>query len=182
MPPSNDDRGSRCSPRPLIAGVRRRWGVMADDLTTRFQAKWGFARGLTRDLLRFVDASDLAFRPSNRLGPLWKHFRHLRRVQKNYLRGIETGRVVFGFDGASYTGDASKRALLDYFDRLDARLNEQLRAIDVNRRIQWPDSTVDVHEHVMRMADHEVLHHGMFIVYMRLLGKGFPRSWARWGV
>ena len=64
---------------------------MTDDLTTRFQAKWGFARGLTRDLLRFVDASDLAFGPSK--GPLWKHFRHLGRVQENYLRGIETGRI-----------------------------------------------------------------------------------------
>jgi len=132
--------------------------------------------------LQFVDASDLAFSPSNRLGALWKHFRHLGRVQENYLRGIETGRVVFGFDGTSYRGDTSKRALLDYFDRLDTRLEEQVRAIDVNRKIEWFDETLDVDKHVMRMADHEVLHHGMFIVYMRLLGKGFPPSWARWGV
>ena len=132
--------------------------------------------------MQFVDASDLAFSPSNRLGALWKHFRHLGRVQENYLRGIETGRVVFGFDGTSYRGDTSKRALLDYFDRLDTRLEEQVRAIDVNRKIEWFDETLDVDKHVMRMADHEVLHHGMFIVYMRLLGKGFPPSWARWGV
>ena len=30
---------------------------MADDLTSRFQAKWGFTRSLTRDLLQFVDAT-----------------------------------------------------------------------------------------------------------------------------
>jgi uncharacterized damage-inducible protein DinB len=155
---------------------------MADDLTIRFQAKWAFARGLTRDLLQFADGPDLAFRPSDRLGPLWKHFRHLGRVQENYLRAIETGKVVFGFHGTSYSGDASKRTLLDYFDRLDARLEEQLRVVGVNRSIEWFGSTVDVHEHLMRMADHEVLHHGMFIVYMRLLGKDFPPSWAHWGV
>jgi len=98
---------------------------MANDLTTRLEATWGSSRGLTRDLLQFVDAADLAFSPSHRLGALWKHFRHLGRVQENYLRGLETGRVVFGFDGTSYTGDASRRALLDYLDRLDARLETQ---------------------------------------------------------
>jgi uncharacterized damage-inducible protein DinB len=156
---------------------------MADDLAARFQARWGFARGLTRDLLQFLDVDELAFSPSDRLGPLWKHFRHLGRVQENYLRSLETGRVGFGFDGTSYiAAGASKQMLRDYLDRVDARLKEQLRAVDVSRRIEWPDSAVDSHEHLMRMADHEVLHHGMFIVYMRLLGKGFPPSWAPWGL
>jgi len=32
------------------------------------------------------------------------------------------------------------------------------------------------------MADHETLHHGMFVVYARLLGRNFPSSWKTWGL
>jgi hypothetical protein len=31
-----------------------------------------------------------------------------------------------------------------------------------SRLIQWPEETVDLHEHLRRMLEHEILHHGMF--------------------
>jgi uncharacterized damage-inducible protein DinB len=155
---------------------------MTDDLITRFRTRWQFARGLTRDLLRSVDAYDLVFSPGDGLGALWKHFRHLGRVQENYLRAIETRKVVFSFEDATYTGGDSRRALLDYLDRVDTHLEQHFDAIDATRRIDWFGTAVDVHEHLNRMADHEVLHHGMFVVYIRLLGKPFPSSWVHWGL
>ena len=74
-----------------------------------------------------------------------------------------TGKVVFGFHGATYSGDASKRTLLDYFDRLDARLEEQLRVIGVNRSkrgVVLDLKTPEGLAHLMRLVrDADVLVH-----------------------
>jgi uncharacterized damage-inducible protein DinB len=155
---------------------------MENELIDRFEARWTFARRLTRDLLESLKTSELAFSPGSQLGPFWKHFRHLGRVQENYLRAIETGRIVFGFNGASYSGDASKKPLLDYLDGLDERLRQKLTTFDAARKVDWFGTTVDADAHLMRLVDHEILHHGMFVVYVRLLGKEFPSSWAPWGL
>lgn len=34
----------------------------------------------------------------------------------------------------------------------------------------------------MRLLSHEVLHHGQWIVQMRLLNRPFPESWGVWGL
>jgi len=34
----------------------------------------------------------------------------------------------------------------------------------------------------MRMLAHEILHHGQWILYARLLKKQFPPGWKAWGV
>ena|SRR5687768_1013210 len=155
---------------------------MENEAIDRFEAQWRSTRGLTRDLLESLKPSELAFSPGSHLGPFWKHFRHLGRVQENYLRALGTGRIVFGFDGAGYSGDASKKPLLDYLDRLDVRLKQKLRTHDAARKIDWFGSSIDAYTHLMRLADHEILHHGMFVVYVRLLAREFPPSWAPWGL
>jgi uncharacterized damage-inducible protein DinB len=155
---------------------------MDNELINRFEAQWRFARGLTKDLLRSLEPEELAFTPSKHLGPFWKHFRHLGRVQENYLQAIETGRVVFGFDNTTYRDNASRQPLVDYLDRVDQRLTATLTNLDTRRRVDWFGSSVDAYTHFTRMADHELLHHGMFVVYVHLLGRPFPRSWAAWGL
>lgn len=155
---------------------------MNKELIERFESQWKFARGLTMDLLGSLEPDELAFTPGANLGPFWKHFRHLGRVQENYLQAIDTGRVVFGFDNTTYRGDASRQSLIDYLDRVDQRLTHTLTILDTTRRVNWFGSTVDAYTHFMRMADHENLHHGMFVVYVRLLGRSFPRRWAAWGL
>jgi uncharacterized damage-inducible protein DinB len=156
--------------------------MMENELIDCFESQWRFARGLTRDLLEALKTSELAFSPGSHLGPFWKHFRHLGGVQENYLCALETGRIVFGFDDASYSGDASKKSLLDYLDRLDVHLRQKLITLDAARKIDWFGSPTDAYAHLMRLADHEILHQGMFVVYVRLLGRKFPSSWAPWGL
>jgi hypothetical protein len=96
---------------------------------------------------------------------------------------METGKVTFGFDGTSYTAGASKHGLIEYLDRLDSNLTEKLAALgNANPLIEWPAERIDCNEHLARLADHEILHHGMFIVYLQLLGRSFPKSWEEWGV
>jgi uncharacterized damage-inducible protein DinB len=144
--------------------------------------RWRFARGLTRDLLESLDADDLTFSPGEGLGALGRHFRHLGRVQENYLRGLATGTMAFGLAGATHAGELTRQSLIDYLDRIDAGLDERLATLDPDAAVQWFGQPVGVQEHLTRMANHEVLHHGMFVVYLRLLGRRFPASWAAWGL
>ena len=155
---------------------------MNNELMERFESQWKFARGLTRALLESLEPDELAFTPGSHLGPFWKHFRHLGRVQENYLQAIETGKVTFGFENTTYRGDASRQPLIAYLDRVDQRLTHVLSTLDATRRIDWFGSTIDAYTHFTRMADHEILHHGMSVVYVRLLGRSFPPSWAAWGL
>jgi hypothetical protein len=32
------------------------------------------------------------------------------------------------------------------------------------------------------MLEHEILHHGMFIVSVQILGQPYPESWRTWGL
>jgi hypothetical protein len=57
-----------------------------------------------------------------------------------------------------------------------------MTSLNVAQRIDWFGSTVDAYTHFTRMVDHEILHHGMFVVYVRLLRRSFPPSWAAWGL
>ena len=155
---------------------------MNNELIQRFDSQWRFARGLTRDLLESLEPHELEFSPAQGLGPLWKHFRHLGRVEENYLEAVETGKVVFGFDNTTYGGDASRQSLADYLARVDRRLTQVLTTCDSVQTVDWFRNIVDIYTHFTRMADHETLHHGMFVVYARLLGRPFPSSWAAWGL
>jgi len=153
------------------------------ELIHRFEEQWRFARGLTRDLLLSMEGGDLSFSPGQGIGPLWKQFRHVGRVQENYQRAFATGRIEFGFEGTSYGGDASRHELISYLDRLDAELNERLRTLGpVTRLIEWPGENVDWFEHLSRMVQHEILHHGMFIYCAKLARRTMPKSWEAWGI
>jgi hypothetical protein len=103
-------------------------------------------------------------------------------VQEEELEAVGTHRVIFGFENTTYRGDASRRDLLDYLQRVDERLDHTLKTFDAARSIDWFGTKLDMYTHFTRMIDHEVLHHGMFAVYIRLLGRRFPPSWAFWGL
>jgi hypothetical protein len=153
------------------------------DLIHRFEEQWHFARGLTRDLLLSMGEADLSFSPGQGIGPLWKQFRHVGRVQENYQRAFASGRIAFGFEGTSYVGGASRQELIAYLDRIDAELTEKLRALGATPRlIEWPEENVDWFEHLSRMVQHEILHHGMFIYCAKLADKAMPKSWEAWGI
>jgi hypothetical protein len=148
-----------------------------------FDAHWRLARGLSCDLLRSLEDTDLLFSPGDHVGPLWKQFRHLGRVQENYLRAMDGGRVVFTCEGLTYSGGPSRQHLLSYLNQLDADLTRRLKSMTGSSRlIQWPEETVDLHEHLRRMLEHEILHHGMFIVSVQILGRPYPESWRTWGL
>jgi uncharacterized damage-inducible protein DinB len=152
------------------------------NLIARFQENWPYDRKLTYDLLDSLDDQELSFSPYHDLGPFWKQFRHLGRVQENYLNAISAKQIEFSTDIAGYTGEASSKSLKQYLKLLDTSLAEKLKQTDPAVMISWFDEKIDLYEHLRRILCHEVLHHGQWIVYIKMSGKTFPSSWSTWGL
>jgi len=152
------------------------------DYSLAFSSAWTFTRGLTHDLLKDMSDSDLLFLPGPQLGAFWKQFRHVGRVQECYIEALSTGNMDFSPAGKSYDQGPSKRWLVEYLGRLDESLFEMLPELDWTCRMDWFGEKVRIFEHLMRLVTHETLHHGQWIVYMRLMNKTFPESWSVWGL
>jgi hypothetical protein len=144
-------------------------------------SEFHWARGLTQDLLKSCTESDLHSRLRPEFGPLWKQFRHIGRVHENYLHAMHTGKIEFGFRNCSYSGGASKEALLGYFDQLSHHHNCELMKTPASMTIDWFGEATTMPIHVSRLMAHETLHHGQLILCWRALNKSFPESWGSWG-
>ena len=90
-----------------------------------FLRAWSFTRGLTLDLLDALDAETLLYSPGPGLGPFWKHFRHVGRVQENYTEALGTGGIHFEVTD-SYSGGPSSGDLSAYLRSVD---NQTKRAV-----------------------------------------------------
>lgn len=147
-----------------------------------FRSEWEFVRKLTLDLLNALTETDMVFTPGEGVGSFWKHFRHMGAVQECYMESLTTGKIQWDHN-KRYHGGMSIQALASYLHTLDTELWNKLKDINWEGRINWgTNDRPSVYAHLMRMYSHEILHHGSWVVYMRLLGKPFPVSWEFWGV
>ena len=147
-----------------------------------FKNEWTFTRGLTLDLLDSLSEVELSEPPGRDLGPFWKQFRHVGRLQECYQDALNTGRIKFDYDHKRYRGSCSREALKNYLQELDRELLQAIEQVDWNMSIDWDGDNIGVFQHLMRMASHEILHHGQWILYARLMEKKLPPSWKAWGV
>lgn len=152
----------------------------------KFISEWQFARGLSRDLLATLSSEQLEAAPLAGAGPLWKQFRHIGRVQEDYISAIHTGTVRFTTDGKGFAGKKSVSALKSYLKACDEALLSEIRTMFSSRSeapvINWFGEHVRVNEHLWRLYAHETFHHGQWVLYMRALEGEFPSSWSAWGV
>ncbi len=121
-----------------------------------FKSEWKFTRGLTLELLDSLTDAELGETPGPGLGPFWKQFRHVGRLQECYQEALNS------------------RAL-------DRELVQAVERVDWNATIEWEGEMASVFQHLMRMLAHETLHHGQWIIYARLTGKTLPPGWKAWG-
>lgn len=147
----------------------------------KLNTEWLWARSLTYDLLKVCNQNDLNYRLNNKFGELWKQFRHIGRVQENYLNALITGKVVFSTGNCSYKNGASKEKLINYFEDLEVKHKQILDNVAPNILIDWNGEKVTLDIHLTRLISHETLHHGQLILIWKSLENKFPTSWEDWG-
>ena len=138
-------------------------------------------RAMNAELLATLDGESLGFTPGPGMGAMWQQFRHLGRIEDNYVAGIATGVLEFGAPRRRASGTTAS-ALADYLRDLDEDLRAAVAGAGPEHTIAWPGEQVGLVEHLGRLANHELLHEGELVVYVRLLGRPFPRSWRVWGL
>ncbi len=146
-----------------------------------FINEWRFTRGLSLDLLGALSETDLSYSPGFGMGPLWKQFRHIGRVQEDYVLALTTGKVSFSTTGKKRFKQEGADGLRTYLSVCDEEMLRTLSETPGSFEIDWFGEKVKVSEHMWRLAAHETFHHGQWVIYMHGLGKPFPPSWSAWG-
>jgi uncharacterized damage-inducible protein DinB len=147
-----------------------------------FKREWTFIRGLTFELLGSLTDAELSETPGPELGPFWKQFRHVGRIQECYQEALNTKKIRFDYGNKRYRSGCSKNALRAYLRALDRELVQAVERVDSNATIDWDGEKVGAFQHLMRMLGHEILHHGQWILYARLMEKKLPPGWKAWGI
>jgi len=142
---------------------------------------WKLHRNLTYDMLEFVPDEMLKETVGKNMGSIGKQFRHIGDVQLCYIEAIRTGKIDFSKYRRDYSIESSKEKLKQSLKELD---NEMSRLLKTKKELQvdWGFMRVSLARHLNFLIQHEILHHGELIVYIRSLGLKFPKSWEDvWG-
>jgi len=125
-----------------------------------FKSEWNFTRKLTLELLDSLTDVELSKSPGGDLGPFWKQFRHVGRLQECYVEALTTKAISFDYANKRYRRGCSKDALKTYLHELDRELLQVIEQMDWKMAVNWNGETVGIVQHLMRMVSHEILHHG----------------------
>jgi uncharacterized damage-inducible protein DinB len=152
-------------------------------------AAWKFNRDLATSLLKALSDRDLKFIAAPTMGTLGEQFRHVARVRAQYLDALRTKKVGPGTLKIDPAVSRSKKRLLAINQLLDKKLLSHLKKVSEadtrNMRINWSYwelPPMSIAQHIAALNEHEILHNGQLIVYMRALGKKFPAKWKVWGL
>ncbi len=142
---------------------------------------WQSRRKLTLDLLRELPEEHLAYSVGANMGTLGKQFRHIGDVQLCYTEAIKSGKISFDHYRRDYSLENSKQKLLDFLQETD---QDFLRLVEENSgvEIDWFGEKWTLEQHLQALIEHEILHHGQLVVYLRTLNLKFPKSWELWGL
>jgi hypothetical protein len=146
-------------------------------------AEWTATRRLTYDLLAAVPYSVMNFSPDPSFGTLIRQIRHAGDIQASYLAAIESGRMDFATPQRRRSLERSKDDVAAYLLALDAALPATLAGLPEEgrrRSIDWGGGDQpSLGRHLMRLLQHETLHHGMWAFYARIADLPLPDSWRR---
>ena len=147
--------------------------------------EWAQTRQLTYDLLAALPYAVMNFSPHPDFGTFARQIRHIGDIQACYLLGLQTGRMDFKARPRQRALEQSKEHLEAYLRDLDTQLSEVLRTLageQPTRPIAWEDGEVSALQHLMRLLQHETLHHGMLALYARVADLPLPASWRIWAL
>lgn len=142
---------------------------------------WIELRQLTLDLLQAVPEEKLSFTPGENMGTLGKQFRHIGDVQICYSDALLSQKIDFSTYKRDYSLESSKEALATFLQEVEREM--QLRIQEAGQvEIEWFGEQYTLSKHLEALIEHEILHQGELVVYIRLLGIPFPKSWELWGL
>ena len=152
-------------------------------------------RKLTRDLLLSLNPEQLSLKPFSVSGTFGKQFRHLLDIEKCYVESLLNGFLAFYRSDIDHSLETNRERLIQELDREDAKLEKFFKGI---RREKVNEKYVDCTQAVQYLGDnniraspvrilswlteHEILHEGELLLYVRTERMEFPRSWMIWGL
>ena len=150
---------------------------------------WKFIQNLAFDVLKILTDDQLGFTVGKNMGTLGEQFRHMARVRFQYAEAIETKKVDNTIEKIDPEVAKSKAKLIGLWEKANQKLLTVLKNSDPDNlekaMINWKHWGIDemnIHDHFNALMDHETLHNGQIIVYLRTMELKFPKSWETWGL
>ncbi|MBI3633100.1 MAG: DinB family protein [Candidatus Vogelbacteria bacterium] len=150
---------------------------------------WKFIQNLAFDVLKMLPDEQLDFTVGKNMGTLGEQFRHIIRVRTQYTEAIENNKVADTIEKIDPNVARSKTKLLKLWEMANQRLLSVLENTDseaLEKKIidwtHWGIESMNIHGHLNALMDHENLHNGQLIVYLRTMDLKFPKSWKSWGL
>ena len=152
-------------------------------------------RKLSRDLLLSLKPEQLSLKPFSVSGTFGKQFRHLLDIEKCYVESLLNGFLAFYRSDIDHSLETNRERLIQELDREDAKLEKFFKGI---RQEKANEKYVDCTQVVQYLGDnniraspvrilswlteHEILHEGELLLYVRTERMEFPKSWMIWGL
>ena len=161
-------------------------------MTREIQKKiedWKWIQGLAFDVLKMLSDEQLSLTVGKNMGTLGEQFRHIARVRFQYAEAIENRKITDVIEKIDPNIAKSKSELIELWEKANQKLlavlentnSDELENIKINWK-HWGSDEMNVHDHLNVLMDHETLHNGQIIVYLRTNDVKFPESWKAWGL
>jgi uncharacterized damage-inducible protein DinB len=161
---------------------------MTEEIKNKIES-WKWIQGLALDVLKILTDEQLGLTVGKNMGTLGEQFRHMIRVRFQYAEAIENIKVDNTIEKIDPSVAKSKAKLIELWEKANQKLLAILNNTNSdeleNKRINWKHWGVDemnIHDHFNALMDHETLHEGQIIVYLRSNDIKFPESWKAWGL
>lgn len=148
-----------------------------------------FCQDLAMDILKMLNDEQLNFTVGKNMGTLGEQFRHMARVRLQYSESIETKKVEPTKETIDPSIAKSKEKLIQLWEKVNHKIPQILEKMSAEELenlkidwIHWGVDSMDIYSHLQALIDHENLHNGQIIVYIRTMGLKFPKSWKAWGL
>ena len=148
-----------------------------------------FCQDLAMDILKMLNDEQLDFTVGKNMGTLGEQFRHMARVRLQYAEAIENKKVEATKETIDPSIAKSKARLIELWEKVNQIIPQILQKMSAeeleNLKIDWKHwgvDSMDIYSHLQALIDHENLHNGQIIIYIRTQGLKFPESWKAWGL
>ena len=161
---------------------------MTNEIQNKIES-WKWIQGLAFDVLKMLSDEQLYLMVGKNMGTLGEQFRHMIRVRFQYAEAIENKKITDVIEKIDPNIAKSETKLIELWEKANQKLLATLQNADPDKlektMIDWKHWGVDemnIHDHLNALMDHETLHEGQIIVYLRSNDIKFPESWKAWGL